>query len=350
MKFFTIVLLALLASPISLSAAETCPNIRLDQGSGSMAQVAAFNQGHEEICAVYASAGAIDAYRFSHGDTEFSHLTSPLALLLGTKLEEGQTGFSLMNGGGGLRESLAFVAKYGSCSHAHFPNPDVPRNFANQIDPLISVFQNYRSYAFAGGSVSDQLGDFFLGKSTERILKRSILEIQKALRSAQFSPDMIPSAELLEDFLNEEYHQAFLRHILQYACLDDLVQMPPGLGDSDHAVTLVKWRFPPKLSELTDLLQAPNAQPVVIHYSAYVLEKGKSYRPAIDGTNNHASLVIGSRQSSSGQCQLLVRNSWGTTCRWYSSDWECDGRGDVWVDADFLLQAIGGGIEVISDS
>jgi hypothetical protein len=81
-------------------------------------------------------------------------------------------------------------------------------------------------------------------------------------------------------------------------------------------------------------------QPVGIEYCSKVLTAGKKY----DGLNflgipsgdcgGHASLIIGRRRVGKS-CQLLVRNSWGTSCNAYSNDFECE-NGNIWVDENIL--------------
>lgn len=51
---------------------------------------------------------------------------------------------------------------------------------------------------------------------------------------------------------------------------------------------------------------------------------------------NHASLVIGSKfNKTTKRCDFLIRNTWGTGCKSYHSDFKCEG-GNIWVDQDTL--------------
>ena len=96
-----------------------------------------------------------------------------------------------------------------------------------------------------------------------------------------------------------------------------------------------------------------NSLPVGISYCSKVLKKGEAYKGLTnkktgtlsyaDDCGSHASLVIGSRWNPDRKsCELLVRNSWGTSCTSYQPhypstkkssqfDVKCEG-GNIWVD------------------
>lgn len=97
-------------------------------------------------------------------------------------------------------------------------------------------------------------------------------------------------------------------------------------------------------------------QPVEISYCSRVLKKGKGFNGLkfLDQENDskygkkeskgkcgkHASLVIGRKWNSvTNKCQLLIRNSWGTSCNSYHSDWDCD-NGNIWVNQEDLGENI----------
>ncbi len=117
-----------------------------------------------------------------------------------------------------------------------------------------------------------------------------------------------------------------------------------------------------------DRLSRPQPQPIEIGYCSSVLALGRAYEGrnrVVDAARDlpeklaglvrssddhsdvapaqcglHSSLVIGRRKNSfTGRCQLLVRNSHGRDCDSYSKDWGCD-FGNIWVDEDILAQSI----------
>lgn len=54
---------------------------------------------------------------------------------------------------------------------------------------------------------------------------------------------------------------------------------------------------------------------------------------------NHASLVVARKfNSSTGSCEYLIRNSWGTGCSSYDDDYKCT-QGNIWVPEEYFRQA-----------
>jgi hypothetical protein len=54
-------------------------------------------------------------------------------------------------------------------------------------------------------------------------------------------------------------------------------------------------------------------------------------------SGGHAVNVIGCRVGNNGRAQYLIRNSWGNRCQHYSSTWDCESNGDVWIDAKYAM-------------
>lgn len=70
--------------------------------------------------------------------------------------------------------------------------------------------------------------------------------------------------------------------------------------------------------------------------------KSKEYECAKEGTinyvkgeGNHAVTIIGKR-CNKGKREYLVQNSWGAGCGAYSQDFECTGKGGIWVSLETL--------------
>jgi hypothetical protein len=100
--------------------------------------------------------------------------------------------------------------------------------------------------------------------------------------------------------------------------------------------------------EIIDQLEE-DSLPVGISYCANVLKRGKNFKGIAssditghkykqkdgkDDCGRHASIVIGSREKN-GSCELLIRNSWGTSCSTYSNDFDCE-QGNIWIPQDVL--------------
>lgn len=92
-------------------------------------------------------------------------------------------------------------------------------------------------------------------------------------------------------------------------------------------------------NERKRLLEYLDAQlkdhPVGVAYNAKILQDPKARGPA-----NHASSIVG-RQFRNGQCEYLVRNSWGSDCEdgEYSPEYKCEG-GNIWIPADVVEKAV----------
>lgn len=57
---------------------------------------------------------------------------------------------------------------------------------------------------------------------------------------------------------------------------------------------------------------------------------------------NHASLVVARKYNkSSGSCEYLIRNSWGSGCSKYDIDYGCE-QGNIWVPEEYFRQAVYG--------
>ncbi|MFS4457658.1 C1 family peptidase [Bdellovibrio sp. HCB2-146] len=75
--------------------------------------------------------------------------------------------------------------------------------------------------------------------------------------------------------------------------------------------------------------------PVAIAYDAEVLSFPKSKY----GVPNHGSVIAGRRfNEKTGQCEYLLRNSWGRGCFSYHSGYECK-DGQIWIPKPSLIKA-----------
>lgn len=75
--------------------------------------------------------------------------------------------------------------------------------------------------------------------------------------------------------------------------------------------------------------------PVAIAYDADVL----SFPKAKYGRPNHGSIISGRRfNEKTGQCEYLLRNSWGRGCFSYHHEYECK-EGQVWIPKPSLIKA-----------
>lgn len=66
--------------------------------------------------------------------------------------------------------------------------------------------------------------------------------------------------------------------------------------------------------------------PIALGYNASGLYDRRNY-----SRSGHASVLVGRRfNEKSGQCEYLLRNSWGRNCGYYDKAYECD-QGNIWI-------------------
>ena len=70
----------MLLSSQCLLAAQECAPFRLDDPGKSMEHMPILDQDAVGYCGSYSATQLADAWRFSHGDTNYSHITSPLLI------------------------------------------------------------------------------------------------------------------------------------------------------------------------------------------------------------------------------------------------------------------------------
>ncbi len=108
-----IVLLAclLVASP---ALASPCEPMRLDQPGGPLEHIPVLDQDGSNMCYAFVASQLVDAYRFSHGDSNDQHLTSPLAAAVFAAADDPeQTDIEV----GLSKETIEAITRYGSCNY-----------------------------------------------------------------------------------------------------------------------------------------------------------------------------------------------------------------------------------------
>lgn len=76
---------------------------------------------------------------------------------------------------------------------------------------------------------------------------------------------------------------------------------------------------------------------VAISYLGRYL-RDPNYRGPVVG---HSSLVVGREfNEKTGECEYLIRNSWGSSCQYYSKSYRCE-NGHVWLPGSVLAKGLG---------
>jgi hypothetical protein len=290
-------LLALLILAWPLGAFAECADVRLD--NTILKKVPMMDQDGASLCWSYTAATLIDAWRFSHGDKDTTKFTSPIALWVqGSSFRSG-------NGNGYTEDAL-----------------NTARDMKKTCDH-IEVSKKYRSTDFHLPSSSRNY------KLNEKEFCLCDIPPVKTLEDADFGIRTLQKAEVEQEF----------KKICEGSSIPIDIPKPKTKKAKDY---LSAKSFGEDFSKL---FMKENPQPVAITYCADVL-KHREVRTIENGVRvncnvKHDSAVVGSRPGSSGKCEYLIRNSYGTSCNGY--DWDCEvnskgrGRGEVWISEEALL-------------
>ncbi|MBU6153033.1 MAG: hypothetical protein KGP28_01915 [Bdellovibrionales bacterium] len=122
-----------------------------------------------------------------------------------------------------------------------------------------------------------------------------------------------------------------LEGLRQKACEGRRRPYPVGIG----SITM-HFRGPGMFERFHGELE--EGRPLSIDYFYGVLENSSNIEKKI--ADLHTSMVLGQRfDSGSGECQYLVKNSYGDSCGSYDPKWECQG-GYLWIGEAALRKAM----------
>jgi hypothetical protein len=296
------------------------------------------DQGDLGICYAETAAQMTDAWRFTHGDTNYARQTSAFIVALDT--DQRFSTQAELDRGNHVLAALNSLYWNGSCDER-----DVIEGLGTKISkPLMDDLKQFRYSKW-----------YYLyyqrdPKAWETYYQSKISPWMNALESTGCTTEgqkllstLPPQKELAQILWNYDPRKQ-LRAILGAHCNAGRRLRPPEGFDSPSSKS---WDMLfPDASEaqnkISSWLDSKNPQPIAIEYCGYLLTNGSNFR-GVDSHGNrtkdcgeHASLVIGRRKNlQNGQCQFLIRNSWGKYCGGYSKDWSCE-NGNVWVDANAL--------------
>ena len=307
-----------------------------------MEKIPVMDQDHVGYCWSYAGSQMIDAWRFSHGDRDTNHITSPLPMAI-----HNQNGLN-NSAGGFIKDSRWFTIYNGSCNHQfilQILNDKNPREFISEI---YSHFKNNRQF-FRNLSWFQKI---FADPQKS--------ELQNGIMC--YFRDIIPANEHgdLFDYVKNILEKADygdganLANIILEACKNNLKHFEniPAFFSENTLENPIggNWTTEQRAIKfatvINTLLNKKPMQPVGIEYCAnlYKESAAKHFPGVARGHKNlnqchaHASIVIGRKKDKDGKCKFLVRNSWG-------KDWcpnvdgiECDEKqgGQVWIEEKHL--------------
>lgn len=304
------------------------------------------DQGSVGLCYAYSASQMADAWRFSHGETNYNHRTSPWVLGMQS------SPYSLFTpaGGGSIDLAINAAREHGSCDKDSFASrlgqyagmcPSLGCNeqviYSRQIETIGSLYLEYRNYWKAHAKLP--LVFVFSAMDINPAEKNGPKDFRDEVATATLTCALswghdaraLPSIDLIQRLLDEGNPTKLISSVVASECkppINRTVNLPATetiTPDQQKLEEIVKEKFSQK-----------NPQPMGISYCSRVLLHGKSTNPN-QPCEDHASLVIGKRTSPEGTCQVLIRNSWGSGCAPYSPDWECD-QGNIWVETDVFSQ------------
>lgn len=150
-------------------------------------------------------------------------------------------------------------------------------------------------------------------------------------RVYQYSKHVFPNVNTkdLENILRTSTRANFIDRMADHTCKERI--------KSDLKVSS-PWNFTEgSLGDEIDE-QLKNKNPVILSYDATGLTDRRDYSEK----GMHASVLVGRRfNEQTGQCEYLLRNSWGRSCGFYDRSYQCK-EGNLWIPkADIVKRGTG---------
>jgi len=338
---------ALLAMWVSLARAEElpCDWLRLDDG-GSMSKVPVVHQP-DNLCAPYALAQMIDAWRFSHGPQppaggQVFH-TSGLELAVAFASHAKRPLYA----DGELTTLHRFIREhhpYACDSRVTNPGKSHAEKGDVFAQELMTYWHRYTRF------LEDRARLKALLASDKKLSPLSLITYGSYEVGADLKCDLLPVAPLgtpaLAALLRKSDPVDYLNGIFSALCEKD--RMPLKVPDM-HEELFPLGKSKEAAHRVIALLSIPNAQPVALNFCANVLQDpeftGKKVKGFTPECRPHFALAIGQRRNpETGVCQVLIQNTMGTSCeqelpkqrRVISPRWDCEG-GKYWIDRGALF-------------
>ena len=216
---------------------------------------------------------------------------------------------------GFLRAAIWDAMGDGYCPESRFPS-----------DAWKKVYPSSSGRAAEWKRLNASIADLFLLQDRiERGFYRSASELPFAYEFNGVSPDRFFA------ILRDVKQQGILNALRMEVCAGNRRPYPKDIS----AITM-RLRSASASDRIHEALGA--GMPLSVDYFYGVLEHADSYSHAI--SELHTSLLMGQRfDPGSGECQFLVKNSFGTSCSGYDPRWECQ-AGYLWVGESALHRAM----------
>ncbi len=291
------------ALPSSSEVASLCSEVNLSTLRPR------WSQGTTHMCYAFSVATLIDQYRFSHGDKDFAHSTSPLLLALRTIENFSDVGSSFV--GGKVEHAVSAARQFGSCSAKIISDKLGPYS----IDVLLKNLQIFyqRSLKDPKTKVAEKVYQF---------LKNSGLKLDELPVASEIEKDLLLSQD------------EFITKILLSFCTD--------IKSLDNLPAL-KLLFQPQVGSIQILDRIHNLLSAKItlgiNFCSNVVTN-PTYKGGLKDNQwhcqdqlNHSAVVVG-RKMVNGQCQFLIQD---TGCKGYEKKGFACQQDQYWLEASQLL-------------
>lgn len=337
MKLLTITLLII--TSINAYALE-CGNRGPSKNGLNFRNIPVYDQNGFGGCYSYTATQMIDYWKQTHGQPS-SENTSPIFAAFISKQKNWENANELS--GGITSITIETLKEYGSCRKNIVDNAIKRFSNKNSVNPatflsfIEKIFKDYRTRS----ALSEELSDskMMSRKKIENDYSRSFHKAQCAYESKGLLDNVniqklyskIEDYAVKADFIGlmEDIFGECKKGNMKKIDVPDVINMKIESNELEKSV-----------EKIDKLLSKNNPQPIGINYCSQVL-LDKNYQKSNDNLEceHHASTIVG-RRMKNGKCQILIRNSWGSSCNY---DWECKTSSEnlaegIWINADTLLK------------
>ncbi len=322
-----ILIFSLSSGAAAPSAGSDCSALRLDVPGKAMEHVPVNSQRDLAICFAEVGAQMVDAYRFSHGDRDFAHLTSSLQAAHFAKRNrkpEDYIGRYYFERGKAC-EAVNAIRSHGSCNRKNEWQIESPAMSKGAEEMMGRSFASSRPLTGSLDAIACVVDSFSQGRP---ISIRHPLEALDPVLDQVVTPDRF-KAGVKQGCKGDNLKRSFIPSCKQW---------PEAM---DASLPSVKTEFVNQLLNKVGKAQ----QPVGIAFCANIFDDRKTRQLRVDGSTatlvipesceRHEAMIIG-REMREGRCQFIVRNSWSKNYKggyaWPNKD------GNIWIDAEDLMR------------
>ncbi len=329
--------------PLTISA-KGCQRVNLLYKKWGLfpRQMPLYDQGKNGICYAYSAAQLVDYWRETHS-VQFKNMkmaqSTPVYAALLARMYEQTPGYvsKATLSYGTVYGALMGIKTYGMCQEK------VIEDSLNRFAKSKKI--NTKDFLYETERYLTQHKPYRKKGVFRKYFMEPFENFKRKYRASEI--DFKRVNETMKPFLNSQDYISFMKAIFgdcfkkENIYLDTRRIPIPKVMEMDQNAILMEEKVKELLNKKT------KAQPIGIGYCQNILEKSnylginhKRVTPQVlRGCHGHASLIVGKRERG-GRCQFLVRNTYGTHCKY---DWECmkNKKGEalgIWVDAKALMK------------